>query len=144
MTVDILLVEDSPFDADLCLRALKKSNLANSIHWVKDGEEALEFIFAEGRYANRDIKNHPKVILLDIKMPKVSGLEVLAKIRGDERTKTIPVVALTSSKQDSDIIKSYNLGVNSFITKPVEFENFTKAIVDIGYYWMMLNNVPNE
>ncbi len=144
MKVDILLVEDSPFDADLCLRALKANNLANTIHWVKDGEEALEYIFATGRYASRDVAEHPKVILLDLKMPKVSGLEVLAKIRGDERTKCIPVVALTSSKQDSDMIESYNLGVNSFITKPVEFENFTKAIVDIGYYWMMLNNIPNK
>lgn len=144
MNIDILLVEDSPFDADLCLRALKKHNLANSIHWVKDGEEALEFIFAEGQYAHRDINEQPKVILLDIKMPKVSGLEVLAKIRADERTKTIPVVALTSSKQDSDMAEGYRLGVNSFITKPVEFDNFTKAIADIGYYWMMLNNLPSK
>lgn len=144
MKIDILLVEDSVFDADLCLRALKTHNLANTIHWVKDGEEALEFIFAEGRYANRNILDHPKVVLLDIKMPKVGGLEVLAKIRADERTKTIPVVALTSSRQDSDMIASYDLGVNSFITKPVEFENFTKAIVDIGYYWMMLNNLPER
>lgn len=144
MKVDILLVEDSQFDADLCLRALKMHNLANTIHWVKDGEEALEFLFATGQYSERNIFDHPKVVLLDIKMPKVSGLEVLAQIRADERTKTIPVVALTSSKQDSDMIESYNLGVNSFITKPVEFENFTKAIVDIGYYWMMLNNIPDK
>lgn len=144
MKVDILLVEDSPFDADLCLRALRSHNLANTIHWVKDGEEALEFLFAAGQYSERNIFDHPKVILLDIKMPKVSGLEVLAKIRADERTKTIPVVALTSSKQDSDMIESYNLGVNSFITKPVEFDNFTKAIIDIGYYWMMLNNIPDK
>lgn len=144
MKIDILLVEDSEFDADLCLRALKDFNLANTIHWVKDGEEALEFIFAEGQYADRDIMDQPKVILLDIKMPKVNGLEVLAKIRADPRTRSIPVVALTSSKQDSDMVESYNLGVNSFITKPVEFDNFTKAIVDIGYYWMMLNNIPRQ
>ncbi|CAN5185719.1 response regulator [soil metagenome] len=142
MTVDLLLVEDSPFDAELSLLALKEQNLPFTIHWVKDGEEALQYIFAEGPYADRNIKEQPKVVLLDIKMPKVNGIEVLTKIRSDERTKGIPVVMLTSSKQDSDIITCYELGANSFITKPVEFGEFTKTIATVGFYWMILNNTP--
>ncbi len=142
MKVDLLLVEDSPSDGELCILALKNEKLPYSIHWVMDGEEALQFLFASGPYADRNPKEMPKVILLDIKMPKVSGLEVLAAIRADERTRTIPVVMLTSSSQERDILASYNLGANSFITKPVDFEKFNNTIAAVGHYWMMLNNRP--
>ncbi len=140
--VEILLVEDNPTDAELTIRALKKRNLANSLKWVKDGAEALEFIFATGKYANLNKNNIPKVILLDLRLPKVDGLEVLQKIKSDERTKKIPVVILTSSKEERDITESYKLGVNSYISKPVEFENFSETVANLGFYWILLNKPP--
>lgn len=140
--VEILLVEDNASDAEMTISALKKNNLANKLLHVKDGAEALDFIFAEGKYADRQIEHTPRVILLDLKMPKVNGLEVLQKIRGDERTKRIPVVILTSSKEDPDIKKCYELGANSYVPKPVEFDDFQKAISDLGMYWMIVNQKP--
>lgn len=140
--VDILLVEDNPTDAELTLRALKKHNLANNVFLVKDGAEALEFIFATGAYSYRSINNQPKVIILDLRLPKVDGLEVLRKVRSDERTRLIPVVVLTSSQEEKDIVESYKLGVNSYITKPVEFEDFIKAVSEVGLYWLILNKPP--
>ncbi|GEO11177.1 response regulator [Segetibacter aerophilus] len=140
--VEILLVEDNMSDAELVTRALRKVNLANNLVHVKDGEEALEFIFAEGRYAERKIKNVPRLILLDIKMPKVDGIEVLRQIKSHEATKTIPVVIMTSSKEELDIIKSYQLGVNSYVVKPVDFNNFSKAVSELGLYWVLINQPP--
>ena len=140
--IEILLVEDNPADAELTLRALKKHNLANNVFWVKDGEEALEYILANGQYNERDIEEHPKVILLDLKLPKVDGLEVLRHIKSDERTKTIPVVVLTSSKEEKDIVESYKLGVNSYITKPVDFDKFLDCVTELGLYWLLLNKPP--
>lgn len=137
--VEILLVEDSPNDAELTLRALQKNNLANKVYTVKDGEEALEFIFATGQYATRDVNFPPKVIFLDLKLPKISGIEVLKKIKSEEKTKTIPVVVVTSSQETQDVKECYSLGVNSFIQKPIEFDNFVKAISDAGLYWMVIN-----
>lgn len=139
---EIVLIEDNASDAELTIRGLKKHNILNDLIHLKDGEEALEYIFATGRYAGRNIEQLPKVILLDLKMPKVGGLEVLKKIKSDERTKMIPVIILTSSKEDKDIEEGYKLGVNSHIVKPVEFENFTKAVSDIGFYWLLLNQPP--
>lgn len=141
-TVEILLVEDNMSDAELAIRALKKRNLANNLIHLKNGAEALDFIFGQGVYAGRDINNNPKVILLDLKMPKVNGMEVLARIRADERTKTIPVVVLTSSKEDPDVNECYRLGVNSYIVKPVDFDNFSKAVSELGFYWLLLNLPP--
>ncbi len=140
--VEVLLVEDSPNDAELTTRALKKHNLANRLLHVKDGEEALEYLFGNGRYADHNPAIYPKVVLLDLRLPKVDGLDVLRRMRGDERTKAMPVVVLTSSHEDSDRIKSYNLGVNSYVVKPVEFENFSKAVTDLGLYWLLLNKPP--
>ncbi len=137
--VQILLVEDNPRDIELTVRTLKKHNLANKLHVVKDGAEALDFIFATGVYADRKIEDTPKVILLDLKLPKVDGLEVLRRIRSDERTKYIPVVVVTSSQDERDIVESYKLGANSFVTKPVEFENFAQAVAELGLYWLLLN-----
>jgi two-component system, response regulator len=137
--VEILLVEDNPDDANLAIRALKKQNLANKLTHLKDGIEALDFLFATGAFKGRDIQNTPKVILLDLKMPKLHGLEVLERIKSDARTKIIPVVILTSSAEDPDIIRSYELGANSYIVKPVEFDNFVKAVSDLGMYWMLMN-----
>lgn len=141
--IEILLVEDNMSDAEMTIRALKKNNLANNILHLKDGAEALDFIFAQGNYSNRKIENKPKVILLDLKMPKVNGIQVLQKIKSDDRTKTIPVVVLTSSKEDPDIKECYNLGVNSYVVKPVQFEQFVKTISDLGLYWIILNQPPN-
>jgi len=141
--VEILLVEDNETDAELTIRALKRKNLANKLVWAKDGEEALDFIFATGKYSGRDIGTGlPRLILLDLRMPKVDGLEVLQAIKADERTKMIPVVVLTSSKEDRDIVESYELGVNSYVSKPVEFDEFTEAVSTLGLYWMLLNNPP--
>ncbi len=137
--VEILLVEDNPTDVELTLRALKKNNLANKVHVVRDGAEALDYLFATGVYEKREIDKRPKVILLDLKLPKVDGLEVLKKVKSDERTKNIPVVVLTSSKEEQDRIKSYRLGVNSYIVKPVDFNQFTKAVSELGLYWVLLN-----
>ena len=140
--VEILLVEDNPTDVELTLRALKKHNLANKVHVVTDGEQALEFIFATASYKGRDINHKPRVVLLDLKLPKVDGLEVLRKIKSDERTKDIPVVVLTSSKEEKDRIESYRLGVNSYIAKPVDFSRFTEAVRQLGFYWLLLNERP--
>jgi two-component system, response regulator len=137
--VEILLVEDNTSDAELTIRALKKNNLANNLFHVKDGAEALNFIYCKSEYAHRNNKNKPKLILLDLKMPKIDGLEVLKILKSDEETKHIPIVILTSSKEEKDLINSYQLGANSFIQKPVEFEKFVKSIVDIGMYWVILN-----
>ena len=137
--VEILLVEDNMSDAEMTIRALKKNQLTNKLIHLKDGAEALDFIFAEGMYVDRKVENTPKVILLDLKMPKVNGIEVLQRIKSDERTKRIPVVVLTSSKEDPDIRECYNLGVNSYVVKPVQFENFVKAVSQMGLYWMLLN-----
>lgn len=140
--VHILLVEDNPTDAELAILALKERNLANKLVWVKDGAEALDFIFATGAYASRNVENYPSVILLDLRLPKVDGLEVLRRIKADERTRRIPVVVVTSSKEDRDVVASYNLGVNSFISKPVEFDEFAKVVSDLGYYWLFINRPP--
>jgi len=137
--VEILLVEDNPDDAGLVMRALTKNNIGNNIVHLTDGAEALEFIFATGKYSDRKIEDKPKVILLDLKMPKVDGLQVLRALKADERTQTIPVVIMTSSKEESDIVESYKIGVNSYVVKPVGFENFTKAIVELGLYWLVVN-----
>ena len=140
--VEILLVEDNPTDAELTMRALKKNNLTNKLVWVKDGAEALDFLFANGTYADRSQADLPKLVLLDLRMPKVDGLEVLQKIKADEKTKKIPVVVLTSSKEDEDIVESYELGVNSYVSKPVEFDEFTEAVSTLGLYWILLNKPP--
>lgn len=137
--VEILLVEDSEFDAELTLEQLKESNISNMIFWVKDGEEALDFLFARGEYIKREVENRPKLILLDLKMPKVDGLQVLEEIRKDRRTKSIPVVMLTSSQEEQDMVRSYELGVNSYIVKPVDSRKFCKAIEELGLYWILLN-----
>ena len=139
---DIILVEDNPSDAEFTIWALRKNNIINGLVHLQDGEEALEYIFATGKYGGRNINETPKVIFLDLKMPKISGLEVLKQIKSDERTKIIPVVLLTSSKEESDILEGYKLGVNSYIVKPVGFENFVKAVCDIGLYWLLINQSP--
>lgn len=140
--VEILLVEDNPDDLELCLRALRKANLGNHIHVARDGAEALDFIFCEGPYATRHIEDIPKVILLDLKLPKVDGFEVLQRLKADVRTSRIPVVMMTSSKEQKDVVESYRLGVNSYIVKPVNFESFAKAVEELGYYWLLLNQPP--
>jgi two-component system response regulator len=137
--VEILLVEDNPHDAEMTIRALKRVNLANRLTHLKDGAEALEFIFSRGAYAGRNTAEKPKVILLDIKMPKVDGIEVLRQIKADPYTKTIPVVIMTSSKEEQDVVTSYNLGVNSYVVKPVDFEGFAKAVSELGFYWLITN-----
>lgn len=137
--IDILLVEDNPNDAELAIRALKKNNLANRLHWVKDGAEALEFISADGAYTVRQAANVPKVVLLDLKLPKVDGLEVLRRLKSDALTKNIPTVILTSSKEERDLVETYNLGVNSYVVKPVEFEDFVRAVAEVGLYWLLIN-----
>jgi len=137
--IEILLVEDNPRDVEMTLRALKKKNLANTVHVAKDGAEALDFIFARGAYADRDPNHAPKVVLLDLKLPKVSGLEVLRAIKGDEHTRTIPVVVLTSSQEEKDMVESYRLGANSYIVKPVDFDKFVTAIGEVGLYWLLSN-----
>lgn len=143
-SVDILLVEDNPHDAELTIRELRKNNLSNNLFHVTDGEEALEFIFATGRYANSSEVHRPKMVLMDIQMPKVNGIEVLKRIKEDERTKTLPVVMLTSSKEDPDIRRCYELGANSYIVKPVNFESFAQSIKNLGFYWLLLNQPPNK
>lgn len=140
--VEILLVEDNPNDIELTLRALTKHNLANRVHVAKDGAEAIDFLFGNASPAGGEATAHPKVIFLDLKLPKVDGVEVLRKIKGDERTRVIPVVVLTSSQEERDIVDSYNLGVNSYIVKPIDFESFAKAVADLGFYWLLLNRPP--
>lgn len=137
--VQILIVEDNPRDLELTLRALKKNNIANHISTVADGEEALEFLFATGRYAHRNAANVPQVVFLDLKLPKVNGLEVLRRVKSDERTKSIPVVVVTSSAEERDLVESYGLGVNSYVVKPIDFDGFVKTIVDLGFYWLAVN-----
>lgn len=140
--VDILLVEDNPDDVELTLRALKRHHLVNKVFVVRDGAEALDFVFATGSYSGRGIENRPKFILLDLKLPKIDGLEVLRKVKGDERTKTIPVVVLTSSREEQDIVESYQLGVNSYIVKPVDFDQFIHSVEELGLYWLVCNTPP--
>ena len=137
--IDILLVEDNPRDVEMTLRALRKHNLANNVHVVKDGAEALDFIFSRGAYAQRDPYHVPKVVLLDLKLPKVSGLEVLRAIKGDAQARTIPVVVLTSSQEEKDMVESYKLGVNSYIVKPVDFDKFVESVGQLGLYWLLIN-----
>src|SRR5476651_877861 len=141
--VEILLIEDNPNDEMLALHAFKKHNLANKVHVVRDGAEALEFVFCTGAYTQRPSEN-PRVILLDKKLPLVDGMEVLRKIRADPRTRLVPVVMLTSSAEERDIIESYNLGVNSYIVKPVDFEQFSEIARQLGYYWLLINKQPAE
>lgn len=140
--VEILLVEDSLEDIELTCRALKNAKLGNHLQTVRDGAEALDFIFCEGPYTGRKIEDTPKLILLDLKLPKVDGLEVLQRIKGDPRTRQIPVVVLTSSKEQNDVVNSYELGVNSYIVKPVDFESFSAAVQELGLYWLLLNQPP--
>lgn len=142
--VDILLVEDNQTDVELALRALKKSGLANNIFVVNDGEEALDFLFCKNKFENRNPNHPPKVILLDLKLPKVDGLQVLRILKADEEKKIIPVIVLTSSNQEKDMIDSYKLGVNSYIRKPVDFDQFIGAVNQIGYYWLLLNQLPKN
>jgi two-component system, response regulator len=140
--VDILLVEDNPQDAELTTRALKKRNLANRLFVVEDGAEALEFIFCRGKYAEREFTSSPKIVLLDIRLPKLNGLEVLDAIKKDERTRSIPVVMITSSNEDPDIKMAYALGANSYVVKPVDFDAFLEAMSNLGFYWLLLNQPP--
>lgn len=142
MEIEILLVEDNTSDAELTIRALHKKHIANNIIHLQDGAMALDFLFGTGSFANRNINNRPKIILLDLKMPKVDGIEVLRKIKAEELTRKIPVVVLTSSKENPDIEKAYSLGANSYIVKPVDFEGFSKAIAELGFYWLLLNESP--
>jgi len=137
--VEILLVEDNPHEAALTIRSLKKHNLANKLLHIDDGAEALDFIFSKGKYAANKSIFKPSLILLDLKLPKVDGLEILRQLKANERTSIIPVVILTSSKEENDIITSYQLGINSYIVKPVNFESFTKAVAELGMYWVLLN-----
>lgn len=138
--VDILLVEDNPFDAELTMRSLSDQKLANTITWVKDGSEALDYVFRRNAYADRTDKG-PRLILLDLKMPRVSGIEVTRAIKADERTKRIPIVIMTSSKEESDIVDSYNLGANSYIVKPLDFESLAEVSRQAGFYWLAINRV---
>jgi two-component system response regulator len=140
--VDILLVEDNPHDAELTIRAIKKRNMANPLHLVEDGAQALDFILCRGVYGDRDISKPPKVILLDLKLPKVSGLEVLKILKSEERTKAIPVVVVTSSQEDPDVKAAYALGANSYVVKPVEFDAFVDAMSNLGLYWLLVNQPP--
>lgn len=137
--VEILLVEDNPNDAEMALRALKKNNLANNVLVVSDGEEALDFLYGRGKFLNQNINNRPKIILLDLKLPKVDGKEVLRVIKSDPEKKVIPVIVLTSSREERDIVESYELGVNSYIVKPVDFDKFVEAVKELGLYWLLMN-----
>ncbi len=137
--MEILLVEDNPHDAELTMRALKKRHLANRLKWVKDGAEALDYVFGVISAEGPALTNTPKVILLDLKLPKVDGLDVLRRLKADERTRVIPVVVMTSSREEQDIVESYRLGVNSYIVKPVDFDSFSEAVVQLGLYWLLLN-----
>ncbi len=140
--VDILLVEDNPHDAELTIRAIRKRNILNPFHVMKDGAEALDFLFCRGAYQERDCLKLPKVILLDLKLPKLNGLEVLKAVKSDERTRTIPVVVVTSSREDPDIKTAYALGANSYVVKPVDFGAFLEAMSSLGLYWLLVNQPP--
>lgn len=142
--IEILLVEDNPNDKELALHALQKNNLVNRIHVVRDGEEALDFLFCRGKYAGRDPNEMPRLILLDINLPKIDGVEVLRRIKSDPRTQMIPVVMLTTSKEETDIIRSYDSGTNSYVVKPVDFDHFMDAVRQLGFYWMLLNKMPAQ
>lgn len=140
--VEILLVEDNPHDAEITLRALKRANFANHVQWLKDGEEALEFLFPQDAAIDRP-RPRPRVMLLDIKMPRIDGIEVLKRIKTDPRTRAIPVVMLTSSKEETDLVRSYHLGANSYLVKPVDFQRFSEEVTRIGYYWVAMNQTPS-
>lgn len=142
MSVEILLVEDNADDEELTLLTLRQHNIARNIEIVRDGAEALDYLFRTGKYANRDFENYPKVILLDLKLPKISGMEVLESLKNDSRTHNVPVVVLTSSREDPDIEHCYRLGANSYIVKPVDFDQFKNMIRNLGYYWLILNEPP--
>jgi two-component system response regulator len=142
--VEILLVEDNPSDLEVALRALKEHKLSNNVQVARDGEEALDFLFCQGPYAGRRLDQLPRVILLDLKLPLIDGLEVLRQIRGDARTRNVPVVVLTSSTEERDVVESYALGVNSYIAKPVDFDQFSEAMQTIGMYWLVLNRPPTK
>jgi len=141
--VEILLVEDSMADAEMTTRALKKANLANKLLHLKDGSEALDYLFGKGKFLNRNLLDKPKVILLDIKMPRVDGIEVLRQVKTNETTQFIPVVIMTSSGEEKDMVTSYQLGVNSYVIKPVAFESFAKAISELGLYWLLTSRMTN-
>lgn len=140
--VEILLVEDNPTDAELTLYTLRTINLANRILWVKDGAEALDYLFGEGAYANRGDLTLPRLILLDLKLPKIDGIEVLRRLKSDDKSRHVPVVMLTSSAQESDLMRSYDLGVNSYIVKPVDYDVFVETVSKVGFYWMLMNRDP--
>ena len=140
--VQILLVEDNPNDAELAMHALKKNNLANSVDWVKDGEEALDYLFHRGVYSDK--KGLPKVVMLDLRLPKVDGIDVLRAVRENPDTKELPIVVLTSSKEERDLVETYRLGVNSFVAKPVVFQEFVETVANLGLYWVIVNRVPAE
>ena len=140
--IEILLVEDSAKDAEMTQRALRRNNLGNQLHWVKDGAEALDYLFARGQYATRNVARPPRLVLLDIKMPKVDGIEVLRQVKADERLRTVPVVVMTSSNEERDVVETYRLGANSYIVKPIEFAVFLEVVAKIGLYWMLTNRVP--
>ena len=140
--VEILLVEDNAEDAEMTMRALRKRNLANQLHWVKDGEEALDYLFCSGQYAGRRPGDPPKLVLLDLKMPRMDGLQVLREMKSDARLRTVPVVMMTSSREEGDLIQSYELGVNSYVVKPVDFSAFAETIAQVGMYWMIANQSP--
>jgi CheY-like chemotaxis protein len=140
--IEILLVEDDPHDLELTLRSLQKARVANHIHVARDGVEALDFLFGEGQHAGRQMASTPRLVLLDLKLPKVDGLEVLRRIKGDARTRHVPVVVLTSSREQRDLIESYHLGVNSYIVKPVNFDRFASSVQELGLYWLVMNHVP--
>jgi len=142
--IEILLVEDSPADAEMTLRALRRNNLANRVHWVKDGEEALEYMFRTGGYAERSLESVPKLVMLDIKMPKVDGIEVLRRLKSEPATRTVPVVIMTSSNEERDVMETYKLGANSYIVKPVEFDSFLETVAKIGLYWVLTNRAPRD
>jgi two-component system response regulator len=140
--VEILLVEDNSKDAEMTQRALRKNNLGNKLHWVKDGAEALDYAFCRGEYSGRSAGRPPRLILLDIKMPKVDGIEVLRQLKADEKMRSVPVVVMTSSNEERDVVDSYRLGVNSYIVKPIEFSVFLEVVAKIGLYWVLTNRVP--
>jgi two-component system, response regulator len=140
--VEVLLVEDNPRDVELTIRAFRKNNLANNLHRVEDGVEALDFLFHRGRYSGLNALGHPKVVLLDLKLPKMGGLEVLRILRADEKTRNLPVVVVTSSAQDPDIKAAYDLGANGYVVKPVDFESFMDAMAKLGFFWLLVNHPP--
>jgi len=140
--VKILIVEDNPTDAELCLRSLRKHNIANDIVWLRDGAEALDYLFCKGSYEGRAADFTPTVILLDLRLPKVAGKEVLNQLKADDKLRSIPVVVLTSSAEDRDIAQCYQAGANSFVVKPVEFDNFAETVAKLGYYWSLINTPP--